>query len=249
MNGMLNNNMNVRNDSMNDIMSIGTSGWYDYKADGFMDNNMDGRVSYSINSRLELLRRAKTIVSKLADGVDPITAAELPDDTVLNNVRISRCFYFIADILQEVIDNGGKVGGSAAKSSNNRYLPPFYITNEEKSRIEVSQEPIQISRFCAKINDVVNIEKMRKLKVTAFGKWLVEKGYLELIELNNEKHKKATALGESIGIASEFRSSGYREYYGVMYNSNAQQFLLDHLDEIIAISNGQNGETASAIAE
>ena len=41
------------------------------------------------------LYRAQLYMKQLADGIDPLTGRELPDDTVLNQVRLSRCFYYV----------------------------------------------------------------------------------------------------------------------------------------------------------
>ena len=186
-----------------------------------------------MDNNLEMLNRAKLYLQQLANGFDPISGAELPNDTVLNNVRISRCFFFVADVLQQVIENDGKT-----KRASKSKLPPFLLLDEEKAQIVLSDEPIQISKLCDKINAQINAENIRKLQVTAFGKWLVDKGFLEIEILNGKRHKKATAMGESIGIISEWRAYADREYYALTYNKDAQQFLLDNLDEIIAVSNG-----------
>lgn len=58
-----------------------------------------------IITELDKIIRAKMYMDKLANGFDPITDTELPDDTMLNNIRLMRCFY-ISDILKQVIENG-----------------------------------------------------------------------------------------------------------------------------------------------
>ena len=63
-------------------------------------------------TELEKIKRAKIYIEKLSNGIDPITDNKLPDDTVLNNERLSRCFFYITDILQQVVENGGEVGKS-----------------------------------------------------------------------------------------------------------------------------------------
>lgn len=187
-----------------------------------------------MDKNLETLERAKTYLKQLANGVDPISGTELTDDTILNNVRISRCFFYVADILQKVIDNGGQI-----KQTAKQKLLPFAITEEEKLQVKLSDEPIQIRDFCERINSQIDTEKFSKLKVTAFGKWLVNKDFLTIEIRNNRKYKKATAAGEAIGIASQWRSYGNQEYYILTYSKEAQQFLLDNLDEIIAFSNNE----------
>jgi hypothetical protein len=43
-------------------------------------------------------------MDKLANGIDPITDAELPGDSALNNIRLSRCFFFVSDVLRRAIE-------------------------------------------------------------------------------------------------------------------------------------------------
>lgn len=61
---------------------------------------------------LDIMRRAKMYMEKLAQGIDPISDQEIPEDSVLNNVRLARCFFYMSGILDQVIANGGKVAGS-----------------------------------------------------------------------------------------------------------------------------------------
>ena len=148
------------------------------------------------------------------------------------------CFYFIADVLQDLINNGGVTRRVQVKSVPRKSLPLFAITDEALKSVELSDEPIQIKRFCDRINGAVDADKMRTLNVTAFGKWLVNKGLLTTETIDGANHKKATPEGEAIGIISEWRTYNDRSYYANMYSIGAQRFLLDNIDEIINISNG-----------
>ena len=44
-------------------------------------------------TELEIMQRAKMYMDKLAQGIDPITDEEVPEDSVLNNVRLAQCFF------------------------------------------------------------------------------------------------------------------------------------------------------------
>ena len=50
-------------------------------------------------TELETMQRAKMYLDKLAQGTDPITNQEVPEDSVLNNVRLARCFFYVSDVL------------------------------------------------------------------------------------------------------------------------------------------------------
>lgn len=84
-------------------------------------------------TELEIMQRAKMYLDKLAQGINPITDEEVPEDSVLNNVRLARCFFYVSGVLDQLIANGGKVNKSAKGD--------FYITEEELRRVKPSQEP------------------------------------------------------------------------------------------------------------
>jgi len=192
-----------------------------------------------MDDKMEQLHQSKNYLTELARGYDPLSGSFLPNDSVLNNIKISRCFHYAANVMQDVIDNGGEISRYAKRGASSRLLPYFTITEEEKRTVELSEEPILISKFCDKINAAVDTENMRKLKVIAFGKWLVDKELLTVETIDGKQYKKATPKGESIGIICEFRTYGDREYYALTYDIGAQRYLLDHLGEIIKISNGE----------
>ncbi|MCI7727485.1 MAG: hypothetical protein MSH58_10195 [Clostridiales bacterium] len=60
-------------------------------------------------TELEIMQRAKMYMDKLAQGIDPISDQEMPEDSVLNNVRLARCFFYVSGVLDQVIACGGNV--------------------------------------------------------------------------------------------------------------------------------------------
>ena len=78
-------------------------------------------------TELETMQRAKMYLDKLAQGIDPITNQEVPEDSILNNVRLARCFFYVSDVLEQVIANGGVIGGKPK-------LQAFSITMEQLSK-------------------------------------------------------------------------------------------------------------------
>ena len=56
---------------------------------------------------LEKIEYAKSFIDKLANGINPLDDSPIPDNDIANNVRLSRCFFYVSDILRQVIENGG----------------------------------------------------------------------------------------------------------------------------------------------
>ena len=109
-------------------------------------------------TELEIMQRAKMYMEKLAQGIDPISDQEMPEDSVLNNVRLARCFFYVSGILDQVIANGGKVVSISQKD--------FFITDEELRRVNPSQEPIRITQFVDLIMNAINDPDRKRLKTT-----------------------------------------------------------------------------------
>ena len=187
-------------------------------------------------TELEKLRYAKAFIDKLADGMDPISGETLPGDTILNNVNLSRCFYYVSNVLRQVIENDGV---SAKQIHKKAILPPFSLTHDMRDQIEITATPTMIRHFTDRINGLIDDSVMGKLKVTAFTTWLVDNGFLCEEIINDKKRKRPTKSGEEIGIIPELRDGQYGGYLAILYNESAQRYLVSNLDSIIAISNGK----------
>ena len=51
-------------------------------------------------TELEKIVYAKSFIDKLANGINPLDDTLIPDGDVVNNVRLSRCFFYVSSILQ-----------------------------------------------------------------------------------------------------------------------------------------------------
>ena len=58
-------------------------------------------------TELEKIAYARTFMEKLANGINPLDDTPIPEGDIANNVRLSRCFFFVSDVLKKVCDNGG----------------------------------------------------------------------------------------------------------------------------------------------
>lgn len=181
-------------------------------------------------TELEMLERAKVYMEKLAQGIDPISDTEARDDDCINNVRLSRCFFYVADVLGKVIDNGGAVAPARKKAGT----IPFAITEEELKNYEFSENPIALSEIAKRINALNDNENMKKLTYNHLADWLMSIGMLEYAaKSDGSTTKYPTEAGKQMGIVVEKRQGTYGEYLTVVYNKQAQQFIIDNMDAVL----------------
>nr|MBQ8243959.1 hypothetical protein [Oscillospiraceae bacterium] len=178
-------------------------------------------------TELEIMQRAKMYMDKLAQGIDPITNQEVYDDSILNNVRLARCFFYVSDILGQVIANGGLIGGKPK-------LYPFAINMDQISKVQISPEPVRVTQLVDRISEAVDDPGMKKLKTTVITDWLMEKGFLEKqTDPDGKSRRVPTQNGLMIGLPTQTRQGQYGEYQVVFYNADAQQFVLDNLSAML----------------
>ena len=180
-------------------------------------------------TEMETLERAKMYMEKLANGINPIDGNVIPDEDVVNNVRLSRCFFYVADVLRQVIDNGGVAPQKKVKKEQ------FTLSVERRNAFEFSETPIPITEISKRINNLSTNENMNTLGYKTIREWLESLGMLEdALDGNGKTTKRPTPQGESIGISLESRTSMTGVYFVVVYNRDAQSFIVDNLDAIIA---------------
>lgn len=176
----------------------------------------------------EKIQRAKIYVDKLANGINPLTDENIPDNDIMNNVRLSRCMFYVSDILRQVIENGGVSKTKRLKKDN------FYISFDEIQKFEFSDSPIPISEITNRINNLINLDTMKKLTYTHLTNWLMSIDMLQLEPRSDGKSaKRPTPAGIDLGIITEIRTGTYGSYIAVLYNRNAQQFIIDNIDAAI----------------
>lgn len=179
---------------------------------------------------LDVMKRAQSYMESLANGIDPLTGSELPDTDIVNNVRISRCLFYVSGVLKKVIANGGEVQREKLKRSEQA---AFSLTDEQTASLKVSENSVPVSGITDIINAQIDKLTMKKLKPATVNKWLMEKGLLTEYIINGRSHKKPTAAGEQLGItALEKVSFQGTPYIACVYNSEAQQFIFDNIDVI-----------------
>ena len=180
-------------------------------------------------TELETLERAKMYIDKLANGVNPLDDSIVPENDIVNNIRLSRCFFYVSDVLRKVIENKGHVGAIPKKNKKD-----FNIDIDTIQKFKYSDVPIPVSKIAEKINMLVNDEDMKKITHRHITDWLLSLGMLEYnVREDGVKVKRPTVAGNDIGMITEHRIGQNGEYTAVMYNKTAQQFIVDNIDAII----------------
>lgn len=177
---------------------------------------------------LEMINRAKTYIDKLANGVNPLTDEPVSENDIVNNVRISRCFFYISDLLRRFAEGGFP---EAAKKGKKQ---PFIITEEQRKRFEFSETPISVSEIARRFNAAVNTEGAVQMRYSGITFWLIESGLLSVDRREDGREVKLpTAAGMELGISQEVRSGANGSYTVVVYNENAQRYIVDNIDAIL----------------
>ncbi len=182
-------------------------------------------------TELEILRHAKGYLDKLANGINPLTDEALNDTDVVNQVRISRCLFFVSDVLRQVIEKGGMQAINGAKITPTL---PFHLTQEQRLRFPCSRDPVYISRIAALLNELAENEQMKPLSYDSISAFLTREGCLEQTVLENGQTKRGpTEKGLALGIRTEQRVNQKGvTYRATLYGEAAQRFIVAHLDEI-----------------
>lgn len=186
-------------------------------------------------TELDTMKHAKEYIDKLANGIDPFTGKPVPDDDIVNNVKLSRCFFYISGILEKVIENGGEVSPvktvEVVKSGRRGVV---VITDEARAAFKCFINEVTPTAFTDMINKHLDPDISGRLKKNAIADWLSEVGMLENYELPNGKmRRRPTESGSNEGIRlSEYFSADGFPRAAIMLSPAAQQFILDNIDAI-----------------
>lgn len=181
----------------------------------------------SYSKSLHMNDRNKSIVAKdwilkLANGINPLDGSIIPDGDIVNNVHISRCLFYVSELLGTLVKSNMK---------SKEYENEFYIKPEDLEKVTIV-ERTGIANFVHEINKLIP----KNTRPISYGKilnWLIANGYLEEVEVDNfGKRKNPTASGSAVGISAGLREGTNGQYWAVEYNSNAQRFILSNINAI-----------------
>ena len=180
-------------------------------------------------TELEMIQRAKIYMEKLAMGINPLDDSPVPEEELINNVRLSRCFAFSAQML-------GRLTVMQNKPAKKRAL--LYLDYDKRNQFEFSDVPIPVSEISRRLNDLITDERMLRLGSSQITSWLSELELMYSEATPDGKYSRyPTARGKEIGIFVKERTGTQGPYKVVLYNLEAQKFILDNLDSLIDMRN------------
>lgn len=175
----------------------------------------------------EKLMKAKSIIEKIANGINPLTGKNIEDDNFMQDPRLIRCFFYVTDVLNAVIKNG----------FNGVFVKPtqFVITPEQKSRIKLPNYNIGVNEFAKCVNNVIDPSVSKRLTGADINRQLKKMGILS--EIKTGEGKTRTVMNENsakYGIEVEKRVYKDIEYEVIVFNEKGKRFLLENLEKIMA---------------
>ena len=177
-------------------------------------------------TELEKIAYAKSFIDKLANGINPLDDKPIPECDIANNVRLSRCFFYVSDILGQVYENGGI--GKVEKTI------PFSITPGQLANFEFTPYSILGSEISKKLASLVKNPLMKSFSVPKLNQWLIQKGLLyEATDPLGKPRKMPTEQGKNMGISAETKMGREGEYIAVLFDNQAQRFIISNIFEIL----------------
>lgn len=201
--------------------------------------------------KLNLLKRAKEYMDCLAGGTDPVSGQPLSQEDPMGSERMRRCFAFVASTLEEVIAqrSGGETTVKRSAKALEEAKPAqvekpkrakrpekteFVIDPEALAEIPVSREPISYHEMACRLNTASGLENT-DLNNTMLFAGLEAMGLLENRERAGGQRREPTRKGLEAGLTRiRFCNAAGQSYLANMLDTDGQQYVLEHLEEIVA---------------
>lgn len=178
---------------------------------------------------VEKLRKVKQCIDSLAEGLNPFTGQPLPEADIVNDVRVSRSLFLASAFLQE------QMQGTITQKTGKKQA--FRLSLEERERVAFSTQPISASELARRMNDVADTEDCKKISYRQITDWLVQVGMLKQVENGaGAQCRRPTDTGEKLGISVDNRVGQHGPYQVVLYSEDAQRFIVDNVEAIVAFT-------------
>ncbi len=187
----------------------------------------------------EKLEYTKAFIDKLANGINPIDNSIIPENDLFNNVRISRCMHYISSLLDKAIKDYDTENVASNKKLNNE--KPISFSIDDLKSFVFSETPKPVNYITKQLNNFLKIKGMIRLHQRNIKDYMLKLGYLAL---QDNQYGVSTArpsqrgIELGLGLATIENSRGAS--IAITYNTNAQRFILDNINEIAELRNAGN---------
>lgn len=177
------------------------------------------------------LIKAKEILLKMANGINPVNGENISKDSFLHDPRLIRCLFYISQIIDKNIN--GRIDAPKPEK--------FIITSEEKSKVEFPAYNIGMNEFAKSINNVLNLYESKRITGLEVNKRLRAMGILSgKITEKGSIHTITNDKSKDYGFEMVRASYNGREYDKIVVNDIGKKYLLDNIEKIMAVELREN---------
>lgn len=121
-------------------------------------------------------------------------------------------------------------GEAAETGSTRKKKLPFYIEPQKLDEVELTDK-CRLTELTNKINELCPADKEhKKLAASFINELLIAEGYLEEVTEGENKIKRVTEKGRSVGIDEEERKAKFGgSYYAITHSKQSQQVIMEML--------------------
>ena len=172
---------------------------------------------------------AEQYLLKLSEGINPLNNTKLPLCDIVCNPHIANCLKFSAGIIADAVKAEEKERLKLFKKAD------FQISEKKLRELSFSKVPLSVTEFTRNINQLIDTDRMKKFSYSCITGYLIANGFMEIISLpDNKTRKLPTNAGRELGIFTAERMGKTGPYTAVLYNENAQRFIIDNFDAVLA---------------
>ena len=119
---------------------------------------------------------------------------------------------------------------AAETGSTRKKKLPFYIEPQRLDEVELTDK-CRLTELTNKINELCPADKEhKKLAASFINELLIAEGYLEEVTEDENKIKRVTEKGQSVGIEEEERKANFGgSYYAITHSKQSQQVIIEML--------------------
>ena len=185
----------------------------------------------------EKIAYAKMFIDKLANGINPLDDTPIPDGDVANNIRLSRCFFYVSEILRQAVERERKKEKKKLEKELKKNRVPLSLTEEELQKFEYTDFPINSTLLARKINALagdLRAKNMARLSRRNITKWFINMGMIEWREWEDGKYKRyPTKAGEEAGLVLKYWNSNGKNSPIIEFSKEAQKLVIDNIEAVI----------------